>query len=743
MFLIIEFYNKHATKIKADREILDMKLIIVVLLLLPISIYCQNTFTAKIKDEDSKAVLRNVSVMIKVLKKSAVSDTMGFLKIKDIPNGIYVLEFSHVGYKELEKSYSFPLKGNDSVEVNLEPDIQSLEEVTVITTRSNRSISNTATRIEIISDEEIHEEGEMRPGDIKMLLNESTGVQTQQTSATSGNASLRLQGLDGRYTQILKDGFPIFSGAASGLGLLQTPPLDLRQVEIIKGSSSTLYGGGAIAGLINLISKVPQSKRELSFHINGTTAKGLDINSFYSQQFDEVGVTLFAARNSNGAFAPGNTIFTAIPKFERYTFNPKVFLKLSEKTKMNIGINSSFENRLGGDILYIEGKGDNTHSYFEENKTNRVSSELSFDHAFSNSTSLNIKNSFSYFDRNINAPSYNFKGIQHASFSEVSFLNKRKRADWVGGFNFLTDNFRQQPNSSNIITDYKQTTIGAFAQNTWNADARLTFETGVRGDYIKDYGFIVLPRFSALYKFSEKLSSRISGGFGYKTPSIFTEETERLLYKNIRPVSHTGNQLERSYGVTADLSYKTILDKLRISINQFFFYTYLSHPLQLYNFSITDYQLLNIPGHINTKGIETNVKLSYEETSLYLGYTLTDAHIVNFGNSERQPLTPIHRINAALVYEIEKKWKIGSELYYYSKQQLTDGRTGREFWLSGLVVERLINNISVYVNFENFGNIRQSKFETIYTGPVSNPSFKDIYAPLDGFIANGGIKIKL
>src|SRR5690606_29442200 len=80
-----------------------------------------------------------------------------------------------------------------------------------------------------------------------------------------------------RYTQILKDGFPIYSGASSGLGLLQIPPLDLKQVEVIKGSTSTLYGGGAIAGLVNLISKTPTEERDLRFHLNGTSGRGLDI----------------------------------------------------------------------------------------------------------------------------------------------------------------------------------------------------------------------------------------------------------------------------------------------------------------------------------------------------------------------------------------------------------------------------------------------------------------------------------
>lgn len=96
--------------------------------------------------------------------------------------------------------------------------------------------------MEFIGSEELEEKNVMKPGDIRMLLSESTGIQTQQTSAISGNAMIKIQGLDGKYTQILRDGFPVFSGAAAGLGMLQTPPLDLRQVEIIKGSSSTLYG---------------------------------------------------------------------------------------------------------------------------------------------------------------------------------------------------------------------------------------------------------------------------------------------------------------------------------------------------------------------------------------------------------------------------------------------------------------------------------------------------------------------
>src|SRR5688500_4453880 len=142
----------------------------------------------------------------------------------------------------------------------------------ITSTRSSRTIADIPTSVEFISGEELEEKGNMKPGDIRMLLSESTGIQTQQTSATSYNSSIRIQGLDGRYTQILRDGYPMYAGFAGGISIMQIAPLDLQQVEVIKGSSSTLYGGGAIAGLVNLVSKTPGEGREISFMANATSA---------------------------------------------------------------------------------------------------------------------------------------------------------------------------------------------------------------------------------------------------------------------------------------------------------------------------------------------------------------------------------------------------------------------------------------------------------------------------------------
>lgn len=564
---------------------MKIKLIaLAIITLLAQSICAQNIFKAIVKDGDTKEILVGVNAVLNKTANGASSDENGIITISNIPDGKQHITFSYLGYESETKSYTFPLSSSAPVEIFLEQDDEMLEEVTISSTRGTRTIQNIPTRVEFISSEELGEKGSMKPGDIRMLLNESTGIITQQTSATSGNASIRIQGLDGRYTQILKDGFPVFAGAASGLGLLQTPPLDLKQVEIIKGSTSTLYGGGAIAGLINLISKTPEEKRDLGLHLNGTSGKGLDVSAFYGQRFKKVGTTIFASYNRNWAYDPSNTGFTAIPQFDRYVFNPKLFLYFSENTQMSVGLNAMFEDRLGGDIEYIKGNGNDTHSYFEKNKTQRHSTQLTFEHKFGEKDRIDFKNSVTYFNRNIGVPTYTFEGTQVSTFSELTYTRTNQKTEWVAGLNLWTDKFDEKKLTDFQLRDYNQTTMGAFVQNNWEATKWLNLETGLRADYIPDYGAAILPRVSAHFKITDKFSSRLGGGFGYKSPTIFTEDSERLQYQNVLPIDKDNNKLERSYGLNLDFNYVTsIFDgNVTFSINQLFFYTYLDNPLLLH-----------------------------------------------------------------------------------------------------------------------------------------------------------------
>jgi iron complex outermembrane receptor protein len=445
--------------------------------------------------------LAAASVSVAGLDRTAASDSTGLVTLRELPAGRWTLAVSHVGFERQELVVGVPLAARGPLVVELEVEAKEEQEVVVTSTRSNRSIRNIPTRVEVISGEELDEKGNMRPGDIRMMLNESTGIQTQQVSATSANSSIRIQGLDGRYTQLLKDGFPLYGGFSGGLGLLQTPPLDLRQVEIIKGASSTLYGGGAIAGMINLVSRLPTPERDLRLLVNGTSAGGLDVNGFYGQRWKKWGVTVYGGRSSNAAYNPsGDVPFSAIPRFDRYVFNPKLFLYLSERTRMNLGINMSWENRIGGDMQYLQGHGDSTHTYFERNRSQRFSTQFNLEHRFNEYSSLTLKNSVGSFDRTITIPGYVFDGRQWSSYSEVAYSRRGTAIDWVAGVNGYTDGFREHRTDSFPRRNYRQNTVGGFVQQTWTITKWLQTEAGLRGDYVVDYGWVVLPRVSALFK---------------------------------------------------------------------------------------------------------------------------------------------------------------------------------------------------------------------------------------------------
>lgn len=711
--------------------------------LLAMDACAQNSLELLVRDGVSAQPLFGASAVVEGTSIAGNADTEGSVVLREIPAGDRTVTVSFIGYAPQSFSVSFDQASVLRREVFLFSEDEELDEIVISSTRGSRTFADIPTRVEFIGVEELQEKANMKPGDVRMLLNESTGIQMQQTSATSANASIRIQGLDGRYTQILKDGFPLYAGFSGGLGLLQTPPLDLKQVEIIKGSSSTLYGGGAIAGMVNLISRTPSEERDLSFLVNATNAGGLDISGFYSEDFGKVGLTFFGSRNSNAAYDPAKIDLTAIPEFTRYVVNPKLFVDFSDRTSLNVGVNITTEDRIGGDIHVIEGKGDNVHRYFERNLSDRASTQLHFSHRFNELFSMNLKSSLNRYSRVLEVPEYRFNGVQESTFSELTFMRTGERIEWIGGLNVWVDRFEEEPLPDHPVRDYRQNTIGVFVQNSFDISSGVSLETGVRGDHVVDYGFVFLPRISLLYRAGARFSSRIGGGFGYKAPTIFTEESERIQFQHVLPVGPEANDLEKSYGASWDLNYRTEIGEMGVNINHLFFYTYLDDPLLLGSGPGEDFAFTNLPGFIDTRGTETNIRLELDDFKLFLGYTFTDARVHDGGMTVQNPLTAKHRLNNVLMYEVEDQWKVGLEAYYFSRQRLNDDTYGKGYWICGFMVEKIWDHFSVFINFENFLDVRQTRFDTIYTGSVTNPVFRDIYAPVDGFVVNGGVKIRI
>lgn len=703
----------------------------------------QNAFRAVVKDADSDKPLSGVNVFIPGTQLGDASDIEGLVKINNIPDGFYTIEFSYIGYEKYSLSLSFPLAEESVFEIMLDHEAEELEEIYVTTTRGSRLVDNEPTRVEVIAGEEIDEKINMDPSSISMLLSETTGIQVQQTSASSVNNSFRIQGLEGRYTQLLKDGFPLYSGFSGSLSIAQILPLDLSQIEIIKGSSSTLYGGGAIAGLINLVSKKPAEKPEITFLANFTSASGLDLSGYYSQKFDSYALSVFAARNSQKVYDNNEDNFSDLPQMERYTVNPKLFLYINEKSTLEIGAAYMTEERTGGYIPAIENSVDT--GYTEQNNSDRFASQIRFDYRFNNNKMITFKNSIGLFNRQIALRDYNFDGQQLSSFSELVYSAEDNGSDWIFGLNLLTDKFDDDKNITRPRS-YDDLTAGIFIQNTIDVSEMFALETGFRTDYNKDYGWFPMPRISLLTRFSENVTSRIGGGFGYSLPTIFTEISDQLNFRNVEPVDKIIVKAERSYGLNFDVNYKTIISgAFTFSINQLFFYTRINDPISFVYDDVAPSRIafITLPGHIDTRGTESNIRFTYDHFKLFVGYTFTDARTHIGDVLEDFAVTPKHKLGVILFYEEHGIFRIGLEAYYTGRQKLSTGQSTTDYWVTGLMIEKRISNFTFFLNFENFLDTKQSNYGPMYVGTPADPTFVEIYAPTDGRIINGGVKLRL
>ncbi|MDZ4794345.1 MAG: TonB-dependent receptor [Bacteroidota bacterium] len=722
--------------------------VLLVVMFFATGVFGQQGLKIKVIHADTKELLHGATLAIQSLGKTIQTDSMGLAVFSNLPAGKYQVTVFYVGYTAAETTINIPSNGA-VIEIGLEPSEEEEEEVIVQSTRTSRNIKNVPTRVETIELEEIDEKSNMRPSNVSMLLHESTGIQVQQTSATSGNASIRIQGLDGRYTQLLKDGFASFGNFASGLSVLEIPPLDLKQVEIIKGPVSPLFGGGAIAGVVNFISKTPKEKAENSFVLNLSNIGQANLGFFSSKRNKKTGYTFLGLVSNQELYDVDKDDFTEIPESFEFTLHPKLFIYPTERTTFIIGNSFTKGKRKGGDIQVIKGKGDSFHQYFEENNTIRNITTLELQKKLSEKKSLTIKQSFSIFDRHIKIPAYHFDGINYNSFTDASLLTNFENHSLVTGVNMIYDKFDEKSSSAGN-RDNKNFTGGAYIQDTWDISEKVKMESGLRFDGAKysnrgfsNSEFFVLPRVSLLVKYTDKLSSRIGAGLGYKLPTLFTEQTETIQYQGVQQLTNVKS--EKSYGGTADLNYKTkIGDDFDLSFNQLFFYTWINKPLVLQANGLSGYSFANAGKPVQSVGFETNAKFIYKHNiKLFLGYTFTDANAKYLTGNQFLPLVPKHKFNSALIYEKHEFLKVGLEGYYTSSQFLYNGFRTADFWEFGFMVEKLWEKFSIYINFENFTDTRQSNFKRVANDPHSNPTFDDIWTHTEGFVVNGGIKIKL
>ena len=620
-----------------------------------------------------------------------------------------------------------------TIPIALERQTTIEEHVTVSATRTDKRIEDQPMRVEVLDAGEIEEKQLMTPGDIVMMLNEMGGLRVQATSPSLGAASVRVQGMRGRYTRFLSDGLPLFGADVGGLGLLQIPPTDLGQVEVIKGVASALYGAGALGGVVDLISKRPGGESTREALVNRTTRSGTDAVTFFTQPItDRWSGTLLLGGHWQEQKDVDRDGWADLAGYSRGVFRPRVFWDDRSGRSLFVTGGAMWESRDGGTrsgaVLPVIGT-----SFAESLDTTRFDVGLVGQRMIRQRYVLSVRASGTRKRQNHRLGESREQYTQSTVFSELSLRGSAPRQTWVGGAAFERSAFdpRQTPQFV-----YVHDVPGLFLQDDIDFTRWLTLSVSGRVDMHDEFGTFVSPRLSALVR-SGTWTTRLSLGGGFFAPTALTEETEAAgLSRLIVP-----GQLEAERGRSASLDVTRTIGPWTATATAFRY--------DIRDPAVVDratYTLVNLTEPTVSTGIETVA--TFRRAPFSLTGTYTYVHSREGAGADRSdiPLTPRHSAGLLAMWEHEERGRIGMEAYFTGRQRLEDNpfRSSSEpYVLFGGLVERRFGRLRIFVNAENLGDVRQTRWDPLIR-PARGADGRwtvDAWAPLDGRVVNGGIRL--
>ncbi len=619
------------------------------------------------------------------------------------------------------------------VELQTQPTVE--ETVTVVaSTRTDKRLEDQPMRVEVLAREEIEEKMLMTPGDIVMMLNEMGGMRVQTTSPSLGAASVRIQGMRGRYTRVLSDGLPLF-GEVGGLGLLQIPPMDLGQVEVIKGVASALYGAGAMGGVINLLSRRPSPEPAEEFLLNRSTRGATDAVTFLSRSF---------ARGWSGSLLGGghwqetndvnDDAWADLPGYSRGVVRPRVFWDGGGGRTFFATTGFTYEDRQGGtpdgEVLTATG-----HPYVEALETRRYDAGALGQFLIKDRYVVTARAAIARQSHDHQFGEVLERDRHDTAFGEAAVRGTAGRQTWVAGFAIERDAYTARDVRR---FDYDFLVPGAFAQYDLTVSPKLSLSGSARLDHHSEYGTFFSPRVSALAR-AGHWTSRLSVGTGFFGPTPITEETEAAGLTRLeirRPL-----EAERGLSTSFDLS----RTDGPLSYTATVFASRIRDPLHVER--SPSYVLSTLPDPTTNIGLELLGTWRRAPFSVTANYTYVRARETVNAVQQDVPLTPRHSAGLVGMWEAEDVGRVGLEWYYTGTQSLEENpyrATSEPYMILGLLAEKQFGRIRLFVNGENLTGVRQTRWDPLLlpTRAVDGRWTVDAWAPLEGRNINGGLRVR-
>ena len=602
---------------------------------------------------------------VRVGESAVATDAKGSAALT-LPRGTFELTVSRFGYETARLRLTIAVSAPVEVTVDLKEESVLTENVVVTATRTTQRVQELPLRVEVVPQEEIDEKLFMTPGDVSMMLTETNGLRVQVTSPSLGAASVRVQGLRGRYTQILADGLPMY-GQTGSVGLLHIPPMDLGQVEVIKGVASALYGASALGGVINLVSRRPQAgRREREVLVNRTSRGGTDGVVWLSEKpAERWGYTLLGGGHWQERTDVDRDGWTDLPSFRRAVIRPRLLWEDGAGRSLFVTFGALAEDREGGTMpgaVAPDGA-----AFPEDLSTRKLDAGVVGRFIAGGTRVVTVRAAgLGQWHRHRFGETRE-RDRHHTSFAEASLNGTGRAHTWVLGTAIQHDLYRAR----DLPTfDYTYTVPGVFVQDDYAPFSWATVSASGRIDRHNKFGTFFSPRVSALFKLGAGWTVRPSRGTGFFAPTPFTEETEATGLSRLAPLGRLDP--ERGRSLSLDVGWKR--GPLELTATWFRSVVDDAVVLRETESGPKPVEIVNAPGPGRTVGSELIARYHRGEmdlivTHMFVWSTELDPHT---GARREVALNPRHTAGVDWLWDIEGRGRLGVEVFYTGRQQLDD-----------------------------------------------------------------------
>lgn len=485
-------------------------------------------------DAHTREHLSFVNVQVEGTTLGCLTDESGHFYLKNLPEGELTIVFSMMGYETEKRTVT--LRRDTLIEMNVAIAETSfmIDNVVVTANKYETKQREVATIVNVIPPLIIESTTSNSMADV---LNFQTGLRVEETCSNCGVPQIRINGLEGQYTQILMDSRPIFSSLASVYGLEQLPAGMVDRIEVIRGGGSALYGANAIAGVVNIITKEPSRN---SFNISNTSAFtqtgtydiNTNMNASVVSENQKAGLFLFGVQRNRQQYDRDNDGYSDIPHLNSTTVGFRSYFKTSDYSKITAEYHHTTEFRRGG--YGIDSLQPHESPLTEQLKHNIDAATAKWDmYSADNKHFVSVYTSFqhiardSYFGTNYNPNAYgkstdivSVTGAQYRFSYPCGIMN----ADLSAGAEYSYNQLRDQ------ILGYDRNTLqrvhlgGGYVQNEWKNKQWSILVGGRLEQHSLLDKPVFSPRANIRYTPIDPIILRLSYASGYRAPQIYEED---------------------------------------------------------------------------------------------------------------------------------------------------------------------------------------------------------------------------